>query len=232
MTDWQTAATEHTQAQYPREACGLVVVVKGRARYVPCSNVSDNPDQFAIAPQELAAAEDMGELIGVFHSHPNASANPSEADLVGCERSGVEWHILGWPSGVWRSFKPTGYAAPLVGREFIHGVLDCYTLVQDWFRIERGVVLPDFERRDDWWERGDNLYLDQYRAAGFVPIAPANLSHGDCFLMQIQSPVPNHAAVYLGDGMILHHLHGRLSSRDVYGGYYQHVTTHVLRYAP
>jgi cell wall-associated NlpC family hydrolase len=57
-----------------------------------------------------------------------------------------------------------------------------------------------------------------------------NLLPGDCFLMQVASPVPNHAAVYLGDGLILHHLQGRLSSRDVYGGYWQKVTTHVLRY--
>jgi cell wall-associated NlpC family hydrolase len=48
--------------------------------------------------------------------------------------------------------------------------------------------------------------------------------------MQVASPVPNHAAVYLGDGLILHHLQGRLSSRDVYGGYWQKVTTHALRH--
>ena len=48
--------------------------------------------------------------------------------------------------------------------------------------------------------------------------------------MQVASPVPNHAAVYLGDGLILHHLQGRLSSRDVYGGYWQKITTHILRY--
>jgi hypothetical protein len=58
--------------------------------------------------------------------------------------------------------------------------------------------------------------------------ADDNLKVGDCFLMQVASPVPNHAAVYLGDGLILHHLQGRLSSRDVYGGYWQKVTTHIL----
>jgi cell wall-associated NlpC family hydrolase len=48
--------------------------------------------------------------------------------------------------------------------------------------------------------------------------------------MQVASPVPNHASVYLGDGLILHHLQGRLSSRDVYGGYWQKVSTHALRH--
>ena len=58
------------------------------------------------------------------------------------------------------------------------------------------------------------------------------LFRSDVILMQIRSQngVPNHAAIYLGDGLILHHLHGRLSSRDIYGGYWQEVTRHILRY--
>jgi len=49
----------------------------------------------------------------------------------------------------------------LVGREWSHGVLDCYALVRDWFRAERGVELPNFVRFDDWWKRGENLYLEK-----------------------------------------------------------------------
>ena len=48
--------------------------------------------------------------------------------------------------------------------------------------------------------------------------------------MQLESPVPNHAGIYLGDGVVLHHVQGRLSSRDVYGGYYQKVTAKVLKH--
>jgi cell wall-associated NlpC family hydrolase len=152
---------------------------------------------------------------------------------VACEASGLPWHIVGIPSEDWVRVEPTGFVAPLVGREWSHGVLDCYSLVRDWFRSERGVLLPNFARFDDWWKRGENLYLDNFSQVGFEAIGFAdlrNLQLGDCFLMQVASPVPNHAAVYLGDGLILHHLQGRLSSRDVYGGYWQKVTTHVLRY--
>ena len=51
-------------------------------------------------------------------------------------------------------------------------------------------------------------------------------------LMQLQSPLPNHAAIYIGDGQILHHLQGRLSSRDLYGldSYYGKSTACVLRH--
>ena len=90
--------------------------------------------------------------------------------------------------------------------------------------------LPDYQRFDEWWKRGENLYLDNFTHAGFDVASSDGLGEGDVLLMQVNSDVPNHAAIYLGDGLILHHLQGRLSSRDVYGGYWQKITTHILRH--
>lgn len=224
------AAERHARAEFPKEACGLIAVVKGRRRYFPCKNLStEGEDRFEIDPQDYARVEDLGEIVGVFHSHPNASANPSEADRLGCEASGVVWYILGLPSGVWVNLKPSGYTVPLVGREFVHGVLDCYTLIRDWYRHERGVTLPDFQRKDEWWVAGENLYVDNFESAGFQ-IVDGLPEEGDVLLMQVCSNVPNHGAIYLGNDQIVHHLYGRLSSREVYGGYYKKHTTHILRY--
>lgn len=228
--DNKALAIEHAKAAYPREACGLLVIRKGREVYFPCRNIGVGTDQFVIHPEDYAYADAEGEIVGVVHSHPNLPPTPSQADLVACEASGLPWHIVGIPNETWVSIKPTGYVAPLVGRVWSHGVLDCYSLVQDWFLMNRGVLLPSFPRFDEWWKRGENLYLDNFATVGFSAIDAADIETGDCFLMQVASPVPNHAAVYLGDGLILHHLQGRLSSRDVYGGYWQKITTHTLRY--
>ncbi|MGF2526651.1 NlpC/P60 family protein, partial [Ralstonia pseudosolanacearum] len=163
--------------------------------------------------------------------HPNASAEPSEADRVACEASGLPWHILAWPADDVRTIAPCGYRAPLVGRQFAHGILDCYSLVADWFERERGIHLPDFERRDNWWAEGGDLYMQHYAEAGFRVVSQDTPERvGDVILMQVRAPVPNHAAVYLGGGLMLHHLHGRLSSRDVYGGYWREITRCVLRH--
>jgi proteasome lid subunit RPN8/RPN11 len=223
-------ALAHAQSEFPRESCGLLVVQKGRQRYVSCRNMAQGTDQFVIHPEDYANAQSLGEIIAVVHSHPKTSAEPSQADRVSCEATGFPWFIVSVPTGVWCEIKPSGYVAPLVGRQWCHGVLDCYSLVRDWFSQVRGVELADFVRHDQWWKHGQNLYLENFAAAGFVAIDAPQAKEGDCFLMQVGADVPNHAAVYLGDGHILHHVQGRLSSRDVYGGYWQKITTHCLRY--
>lgn len=227
---------EHAVQEFPREACGLLCVVRGKEKYISCRNLASGNEHFILSSEDYADAEMQGEILAVVHSHPNVPPTPSEADKTACEASGLVWHIVhvcdadGLPqAGEIVTFEPCGYEAPLVGREFSHGVNDCYQLVRDWYRRERGITLKNFDRMDGWWERGENLYMKHYAEAGFH-LAKGEPETGDMIVMQIRSNQPNHAAVYLGDDLILHHLYGRLSSRDVYGGYWKEVTRMILRH--
>ena len=225
------AIRAHAAETYPHECCGLVVVRQGRAVYHPCANVSAHPVQeFVIAPEDYASAEDECEIVRIVHSHVHLPPEPSAGDLVACEASGLPWLIVSWPTGRMHEFEPSGYEAPLVGRPFHHGVLDCYSLIRDHFRRELEIDLPDFPRRPQWWLGGDNLYADNFAAAGFIEVEPAPLHRHDVLLMQVGSPVINHGAVYLGDDVILQHCAGRLSSRDVYGGGWRRATRKVVRH--
>ncbi|WP_151202361.1 NlpC/P60 family protein, partial [Salmonella enterica] len=63
-----------------------------------------------------------------------------------------------------------------------------------------------------------------------VRLAPGTEpQRGDVFFIQY-GKMPDHCAVYIGDGMILHHQIDRLSCRAYYGGMYQKHTTHHLRH--
>jgi proteasome lid subunit RPN8/RPN11 len=223
----------HAEREQPRECCGLAIVFKGKLQYRACKNISETEGQFEIDPEDYALAEDAGEIVGVCHSHVYVNPNPSEADLVMCERGGVPWLIVNYPTGDYRQFEPKGYVAPLIGRTYSHAVLDCYQIVVDHFDRELNIKLPHFCRTDSWWEKGQNLYMEGLEKAGFVILGDQNyadIRKHDCFLMQVSSPVPNHAAVYIGDNMILQHVAGRLSSRDIYGGFWRKSTNHVLRH--
>ena len=225
------AIRAHAQRDFPKEACGVVIIRRGKQVYVPCANLAPSPaEHFLISPDDYAKAEDEGEVIRIVHSHPNIAPVPSEADKVGCEGSGLPWLIVNWPTAKIFEFEPSGFEAPLVGRSFHHGVLDCYSLVRDYFAREASIDIPDMARDPNWWLKGQDLYTENFEAFGFAEIDPAHLRRHDALLMQVGSPVINHAAVYIGDGMIMQHCAGRLSSRDVYGGGWRRATRKALRH--
>jgi len=224
-------ALTHAKEDFPRESVGLVHVVKGKNRYFKCQNIAATPDEhFVLDPKDYLKAEQRGEITAVIHSHPKTNPKPSSADKVACEASGLPWFIVNPKTEEWSSYQPIGYELPYVGREFFHGVIDCYSLCRDFYKREFDLILNDYNRRDQWWQHGENMYLDNFTKEGFHPIDLSEISYGDAILMQLESPVPNHAAIYLGESIVLHHVQGRLSSRDVYGGYYQKVTAKVLRH--
>lgn len=225
----QESIANHAAKEYPRECCGLILNESGHEAYFPCRNMAVGTDNFQLHPVDYLAAEKRGQIMAVVHSHPDSLPDPSQADKVACEATGLPWHIIGWPTLRWAFIEPSGYKAPLLGRQWSHGVLDCYSLIRDWYRDERGIELMDFARNDEWWRHGDNLYEDNFQLAGFEETRE-EIEIGDVILMQVLSDVPNHAGIYIGQGMMLHHLFNRLSCREVYGGYWRRHTRRILRY--
>lgn len=244
----------HALAEYPRECCGLLISAAGKQKYVACRNTAENGKDFAISAEDYAGAEDEGQVLAVIHSHIDRDALPTELDKVSCEATGLPWHVVSVrkhagedaPSiGDWHSFGPSGYVAPLVGRNFHHGSLDCYGNIRDFFSREQGIVLPDFPRPDDWWKKPEcgELYLENFGKAGFVQVSDGP-RYGDVILMQYRSDRTNHGGIYLGDmplksqpglhpvpNAMLHHAMPRLSERVVYGGYWRDITRMIVRYA-
>lgn len=231
---------EHAMREYnnnvnPREACGVLYIEKGKEKYMPCKNIATAQINFILDPMDYAKAESRGSVVAIVHSHFNQSAKPSQGDLKACEASGLPWHIVSVPSETWHYWEPSGYKAPLLGREYLHGVLDCYSLIQDWYKLKRGITLPPFEREELWWEKGQDYYMRNFESFGFHKIDPKTVKEGDVIIMQIgKTKVANHAAIYLEGDIILHHMIDRLSSRDAYGdsngGYWRKCTVAVVRY--
>lgn len=223
---------EHARRETPAEACGLIAVVKGRYRYYPCKNLAVDLGYFMLDPLDYAKVESEGEIVAVFHSHPKTAANPSEADKVSCEATKLCWVICNPDLETWVQFQPTGYQAPLVGREYSYGILDCVQLWRDWYKAEYGIVFPYVsppKNPQDWHESPFLcFYLTEW---GFKEVDKQSIRYGDTLLMCLgRSQEPNHIAVYIGENQILHHLSGRLSSRDLYNDYWQRVTHSVMRY--
>lgn len=230
----------HAALCQPAECCGLLYRPEGAERlfYVPATNLSPEAgERFTLDPQVWAACEDMGEIVAIVHSHPNASANPSDADGVGCELWGLPWLIVGWPSGCFVQLDPSGWRAPLLGRQFVFGVLDCWQLVRDFHERELGIELPNFPREDKFWlptedRPARNLFDEYLEAAGFVMLPPGQApERGDVLRMRIRSlDIDNHLAVFLGDSRFLHSQPGKVSEVEMWGDAWQRRTFGIGRH--
>jgi len=219
----------HAAETHPHEACGLVVSAGRKHRLLRGLNISEEPrTTFALDPAVWLEVGDNEAVIGVYHSHCDVPATPSMADRSSCEASGLPWHIVSYPSGGYQRIEPNGFRAPYLKRPYVHAIHDCYAIVRDWYNWEWNLGLPDFERDFQWWEKGQNLYIENFEKCGFVQLVDVPPKAGDAFLIQMHSSVPNHAAIYLGDGTILHHVQGRLSTKDPWGGMWEkHAVCHL-----
>ena len=88
----------HLESTYPQEGCGLMLGTIDQGilqihQIIPTTNVWNHPeetdrslrDRYEIDPREMLAAlktarQNHLELIGIYHSHPDHSAFPSECD--------------------------------------------------------------------------------------------------------------------------------------------------------
>jgi proteasome lid subunit RPN8/RPN11 len=224
----------HAAAMSPQECCGLIIVHKGKLRYRPCKNIHIEPRRaFRIDERDWAAAEDLGEISYIVHSHPFESAQPTDVDKVQIEEHGKPWLIVNHPVGSWTVTEPSGYEAPFIGRQFCYGVLDCGILVKDYYKRRLGIDLAYYRAEDHWWDRGEKVIEDHFEDIGFVKVLDGPVLHDVIGMMidgEVAAKTTNHLGIFLGSNLMLHHLRDRLSSRDIYGGWYRKCTSIILRH--
>ncbi len=87
------------------EVCGVLIgEVKENEIVVEevrkAENIAKSPFLFEISPYDLYnayvdAQKEGKEVVGVFHSHPHGSSNPSPLDIKGIKETGLLWLIVG-----------------------------------------------------------------------------------------------------------------------------------------
>ena len=229
--DWKQEALTHAKIEDPKESVGLLLNKKGKIIYLPCNNISSEYNSFILDPKDYIKAEKKGKIIAVVHSHPVTPPIPSHADKVSCEHSNLPWHIINPKTEQWGYVEPCGYKAPLLGREYVWGVTDCWSLVVDWYKETKNIQLKDWERPTPDEFAKNPMFESHAWRTGFRELRPEEkLQNGDLLFMSILGHGLNHVAIFV-DGDVLHHLSDRLSCKEPYNEWLLKCTGKRLRYA-
>ena len=245
-------------SKYPEEATGIITYVKRNKKYkfIPVDNMSDDKENhFKIDPDILLKHKNIQAII---HSHPDADNEPSYNDIQSQIDTQLIFGIISIKKQSDGTIKNDGDIyywgdtthnpniietipnMPLEGRLFRNGPSgtdgkgDCYAIVKDWYKQHKNIILPEYARGSEWWKEGQNLYMDGFKSAGFIDVTDevksSNIPQvGDIGLMSINSPVPNHAIIYIDNNLMLHHLANRLSRTEPIGRWSKFITV-WLRY--
>jgi proteasome lid subunit RPN8/RPN11 len=223
---------KHFESCYPKEGCGVVIAVKGRKEWVPCDNVSEEDDSFVIDSKQYIAASRKGDIIGIVHSHPDASSEPSENDKKYCNTLGIPYYIFSYPGMELTLVEPEREKKSLYGREYEFGVNDCFEAMRD-FLSSQDIQIPTraaFE--DDWWEKSLDYFTDEIiKDYGYVKVENGNMQKNDVIIFTIQANVGNHCGVYLGEDLFFHHAEKRISCRENLYPFWKKYITGVYRHA-
>ena len=204
----------HFEDAYPREACGVVGIVKGKKRWFPCRNVAEGCEDFVMCSEDWFRIRQQADVLAIVHSHPDASSEASENDINNCNALQVPYWIFSYPEMDLNKVEPETVQNTLIGREYAFGILDCFEASRDWLIEKANITIParaPFE--DDWWER-DLDYFTEERIRGWNLVKVDEAQEHDVLVFSVEAEVGNHCGVYLGNDVFFHHAVNRLSCRE------------------
>ena len=121
----------------------------------------------------------------------------------------------------------------LIGKRFNLSKQDCFKLVQDFFFDNYGIEIKNYARPSDWDSNELDIIGYAHEREGFFKVQDwtlTNLRPGDVLCMAVGTSIPNHYAVYVGDGKFVHHLVNSLSSEEELRPFWRRSTCYVLRH--
>ena len=106
--------SQHADSEKPNEACAILFGTENNQsckveKIFLTENIEKSPVNFTISAEQILEADKMEresslQIIGIFHSHPNSQAYPSETDKKFMEVNPVVWVIYSGTSKEFRGF--------------------------------------------------------------------------------------------------------------------------------
>jgi len=217
------------------EICGFIYHDMFDCFLYPCKNISfDKQNQFEISADDYLACKKRGQILSIYHSHPdNNLSEPSFSsfDLEMADEIELPFRMFSVKDNSWHEYIPKEYKLPLIGESFIWGEKDCYGLIRTFYRQEKNIYLPDFERDSSFYHENNNKILESAQKEGLEILSINNeLKLHDIVLFSSGKANIQHMGIYMGNSKMLHHPLKSLSIIELLNDKWQSRFNHILRH--
>ncbi len=230
-------AIEHALSLPDQEVCGLIYQTDRAVHYYPCSNVSKDEEgiskSFEISSQDYIDANQLGNIIGIFHSHNKESTNSfSLADLETAKSMCLPIYLYIGGLESWMDYIPDSYDVNPAGRNWAWGMSDCYEVVRIYYRNNKQIYLTDFDRDESFEFVGSDIINQYVISEGFRYVTNISFILPDDIILfsTPSSSFAHHLGIYIGGNKIVHHPRNMLSCIDPLDDDWMKSIVGVLRY--
>lgn len=194
----------HALRDAPNECCGFIYINKDTIKTFPCKNVSTEPqEEFEVDMDEYFEATRQGVIVGIYHSGRDLAF--SESDIHHADEWPLPLHLYSLKENTFKTYTPKTYGGDYLGRTFIWGHHDCYTLVKDYYRREYNLYLNDYDCDETYESSGKRDIIQNIEKEGFEKLKDiSNIKAGDVLVFYTFGEY--HIAIYLGNNQFLHQL--------------------------
>lgn len=200
------------------EVCGILVHTDNGLEIQKKDNLINSATEFAMDIYS------QSNFAAYYHSHIDFDSI-SDADIIVSERLGLPCIVYNKQSDTFHTYHPNGYRIQYTDRPFLLGFADCLWLVRDYFCHDLNIhlcpeleVLKESVPEQEYNEMAIKRFIDEATALeekddylkkyfeynGFKEVF--DFKENDVLIMRTKVyDFPIHCAIYLGEGMILHH---------------------------
>ena len=210
----------HSLKESPDECCGLLLLNKKNVlEAFPCRNIAqDKENEFVVCQLDYLKAAMNGKIVGIYHSHCIQDNSFSELDKQISYKLNLKNIVYILKRDSFEEYSPENYYNKYVDKDFVIGVSDCLSIVENYYNEEFGIKIFHYERTADWdkdypefvkdklAEFCDSQNFDKFfEKENFVKIEGIeNSRKHDIIVFKYLENYPSHFGIYLGQNHILH----------------------------
>ena len=210
----------------PREeVCGLIVLDQfGEISVEHCENINQNKSNgFVIDAKKFLQYKKNKNILAIYHSHPDDSADPSRLDLLQSEELCLPFVIYSAKNKDFFIHIPDSCPIKeLTQRYYVENLQNCIGLVVDFYRKKHKFIFKDFnfylKRQESSWRFTFDTLIrckNLFKKNGFKKIKKEQMTQDDLIIFQIGKN-EIHFGICLDNDEFLHHPFYGLSQKSFF----------------